>query len=113
MRFLSMYTPDPKSAGAPPSKEHMEEMGKLIAEATKAGVLLATGGLLPISAGGARVRRAGAEITVTDGPFTEAKELIAGFAVLEAKSKAEAIEMVRDFLKVAGDGESDLRQIIE
>jgi hypothetical protein len=113
MRFLSIYTPDKKISGVPPSKEHMAEMEKLVEEATKAGTLLATGGLLPISKGGARVRCSGREITVIDGPFTESKELIAGFAILQAKSKEEAIEGTRRFLKVAGDGECELRQIME
>jgi hypothetical protein len=113
MRFLSIYRPDKKTAGVPPSKEHMAEMGKLVEEGTKAGTLLATGGLLPISKGGARIRCSGGEITVIDGPFTESKELIAGFAIIKAKSKEEAIEGARRFLKIAGDGESELRQIME
>lgn len=112
MKFLSMYTPDPKTAAGPPSKEHMEEMGKLIEESIKSGVLRETGGLLPVSKGGARVRRSGGEIAVIDGPFTESKELVAGFAVLETKSKEEAIDITRRFLKVAGDGECELRQMM-
>jgi|SRR5258708_1463499 hypothetical protein len=111
MKFLSMYTPDQKRADVPPSKEHMAEMGKLIEDAMKTGALLATGMVMPISTGGACVRRSEGEITVIDGPFP--KELSVGFALLEAKSKEEAIEMVRCFLKIAGDGESALRQIIE
>jgi hypothetical protein len=113
MKYLSIYRPDEKTAGVPPSKERMAEMGKLIEESTKAGTLLVTGGLLPISKGGARVRCSGDEIKVIDGPFSEAKELIGGFAVLEATSREEAIEMARRFLKVAGDGESELHQIME
>lgn len=113
MKFLSIYTPDKRSAGDPPSKEHMAEMGKLIEESMKSGILVSTGGLLPISKGGACVRRSGGEITVMDGPYTETKELIGGFAVLEAKSREEAIEMARRFLKIAGDGESELRQMME
>jgi hypothetical protein len=69
--------------------------------------------LVPISKGGARVRRSGGEIAVVDGPFTEAKELVGGFALVEAKSKDEAIEMARRFLKVAGDGETELYPIME
>ena len=113
MKFLSIYRPDEKTAGRPPSKEHMAEMGKLIEESMKAGTLLATGGLLPISKGGARVRRSGGDISVLDGPFAEAKELIGGFAVIEAKSKEDAIEMTRRVLKVAGDGETELHQVME
>jgi hypothetical protein len=113
MKYLSIYRPDEKTAGVPPSEEKMAEMGKLIEESMKAGTLLVTGGLMPISNGGARVRRSGGEIAVVDGPFTEAKELIGGFALVEAKSKDEAIEMTRRFLKVAGDGETELYQIME
>jgi hypothetical protein len=113
MRYLSMYTPDPKRAGIPPSQEHMAEMGKLIEESMKAGILLATGGLLPLAKGGARVKRSGEHITATDGPFTEAKEIVGGFAILEAKTKEEVIDMAKRFLKVAGDGECEVHQIMD
>ena len=59
------------------------------------------------------MRRAGANVTVTDGPFTESKEVVGGFALLQATSKAEAIEICKDFLKVAGDGECEIREIFE
>ena len=110
MRFLSIYKT--VETGVPPTPEKMAEMGQLIEEATKAGELLATEGCLP-SALGARVRLAGGKVTVTDGPFTESKELIAGFALLQAGSKEEAIEMAKRFLKVAGEGECEIRQIFE
>jgi hypothetical protein len=113
MKFLSIYIPDAKNASVPSSKEHMAEMGKLIEESTKAGVLLATGGLLPVSTAGARVRSSAGKITVTDGPYTESKEVVAGFAILQVKSKEEVIESAKRFLKVAGDGECELRQIME
>jgi hypothetical protein len=90
----------------------MAAMGKLIEEATKEGWLLGTEGCLP-SALGARVRRSGDRLSVTDGPFTEAKELVGGFAILKANSKAEAIELARKFLQVAGEGECELRQLYE
>jgi hypothetical protein len=90
----------------------MAEMGKLIEESMRSGVLLATEGCLP-SALGARVRLSGGNVTVTDGPFSEAKELIGGFALIQAGSKQEAIEYVKDFLKVAGDGETEIRQVYE
>jgi hypothetical protein len=85
-------------------------MGKLIEEMAKAGVLLATDGLQP-SSKGARVRISGGKFTVTDGPFTEAKELIAGYAIVQVKSKEEAIEWAKRFLKVMGEGESEIRQM--
>jgi len=90
----------------------MAEMGKLVEEGFRSGVLLATEGCLP-SANGARVRILNGKLTVTDGPFTEAKELIAGFAIVQAKSKDEAIDITKNFLKVVGDGECELRQIFE
>ena len=113
MRFLSIYTPDQKTAAAPPSKEHMAQKAELIEETMKAGTLLATGALLPASNAGARMRRAGGKISIIDGPFSETKEVIAGFAMLEAKSKEDAIEMTRRFLAIAGDGDVELRQIME
>ena len=62
---------------------------------------------------GARVRQSNSTITVTDGPFTEAKEVVGGLAILQANSKEEAIELARQFLAVAGDGECELRQLFE
>jgi hypothetical protein len=111
MKFLSVYTRDSKAPG-PMNKEQMGEMGKLMEETTKSGALVLTGGILPIAKGGARVRASGGEITI-DGPFTETKEIVGGFAILEAKSREEAIEMVRRFMKIAGDGESELHQLME
>lgn len=111
MKFLCVYKPS-KPEGTPPTQQQMAEMGKLIQEFKEAGVLLATEGCLP-SALGARVRRKGETYQVTDGPFTEAKELIGGFALIQANSKEEAIELTKRFLKVAGEGESEIRQIYE
>ena len=111
MRYLCLYKPE-KKEGTPPRPEEMAEMGKLISEMTKAGVLLATEGCAP-SSKGARLRLAGGKFTLTDGPFTEAKELVAGMALIQAKSKEEAIEWTKRFLKVAGDGETEIRQLCE
>jgi hypothetical protein len=90
----------------------MAKMGKLIEDGMKAGFLLAVEGCMP-SATGARVRLSNGKLTVTDGPFTESKEVIGGFAILQANSKDEAIELVKQFLRVAGDGECELRQVFE
>jgi len=90
----------------------MTAMGKLIEEGMKAGWLLGTEGCLP-SALGARVRRSAGKVTVTDGPFTESKELVGGFAILQANSKEEAIELAKNFLSVVGQGECELRQLYE
>ena len=87
-------------------------MGQLIEEGMKAGWLLGTEGCLP-SALGVRVRRAGEKVTVTDGPFAETRELVGGFAILKTSSKAEAVELARKFLQVAGEGECELRQLYE
>jgi hypothetical protein len=108
MRFLSIYKA--VETNTPPSPELVARMERLIEESMRDGSLIATEGCLP-SALGARVRRSSGKVTVTDGPFTESKELVAGFAILEAKSKEEAIELAKKFLDVAGEGECELRQI--
>jgi hypothetical protein len=110
MKFLSIYTTPERNT--PPSAEEMAEMGKLIEEGFKEGWLVATEGCLP-TAQGARVRRTSGKINVTDGPFTESKEVVGGFAILKANSKAEAIALARTFLQIAGDGECELRQLYD
>jgi len=111
MRFLSIYKCAERAT--PPTPEEMAHMGKLIEESMKAGTLLSTEGCMP-SAKGARVRLSQGKLTVTDGPFTETKELVGGFAILQAKSKEEAIEMTKRFLNYAGgDGECEVRQLFE
>jgi hypothetical protein len=110
MRYLSIYKS--KETGVPPTPEHIAKMTRLIEESMRRGELLATEGCLP-TALGARVRMQNGTVTVTDGPFTESKEVVGGFAILEAKSKEDAIEMVRRFLDVAGDGECEIRQVYD
>ena len=110
MKFLSIYKNVERNT--PPSQQEMASMGKLIEEGMNAGWLVATEGCLP-TALGARVRRSDAKLTVTDGPFTEAKEQVGGLAILKTNSKAEAIELARKFLSVVGDGECELRQLYE
>jgi hypothetical protein len=111
MKFLCIYKPA-KKEGTPPSQQEMDQMGKLIEDWMKSGVLLATEGCLP-SALGARVRQSDGKVTVTDGPFTESKELVGGFALIRVNSKAEAIERTKIFLNIAGDGETEIRQVWE
>ncbi len=111
MKFLCIYKPG-RPEGAPPCDSEVTEMGKLIADGFKEGWLLSTEGCLP-SAMGARVRRENGNLTVTDGPFAETKELIGGFALIRAGSKQEAIALTERFLAIAGDGESEIRQIYE
>ncbi|HTT62129.1 MAG TPA: YciI family protein [Bryobacteraceae bacterium] len=110
MRFLCLYKPGKPER--PPTQQEMAEMGKLIEEAMKAGWLIATEGCMSSSLG-ARVRLSEGTFTVTDGPFAEAKELIGGFAIIQANSKQEAIEHTRYFLQVAGGGETEIRQLYE
>jgi hypothetical protein len=107
MRFLCIFK---AVEGAPPTQKEMTEMGALIGEMASAGVLIATEGCLP-SARGARVRRSQGALTVTDGPFTESKEVIGGFALIETPSMQEAIEWTKRFIAVAGDGESEIREL--
>ena len=90
MKFLCIYKPA-KKEGTPPTQQEMDQMGKLIEEWTKSGVLLATEGCLP-SALGARVRQSNGKVTVKDGPFTESKEIVGGFAPIRVNSKEEAVE---------------------
>lgn len=111
MKFLCIYKPA-KKEGTPPTQQEMDQMGKLIEEWTKSGVLLATEGCLP-SALGARVRQSNGKVTVKDGPFTESKEIVGGFALIRVNSKEEAVERTKTFLGIAGDGETEIRQVWE
>jgi hypothetical protein len=101
MRFLSMIRVDEKS-GQKPSERLMREMGKLMEEATRDGWLVTTAGLRPTSEG-KRLRWNRGNLTSTDGPFTETKEVIGGYAILEAASMKDALELTRRFLRVHGD----------
>jgi hypothetical protein len=110
MRFLSIYQAPEQTT--PPTQAEMTNMGRLVEEGMKSGYLLATEGCLP-TALGARVRLDNGKFTTTDGPFAEAKEVVAGFAVIQANSKEEAIEHTRNFLSVVGQGHCELRQLYE
>ena len=115
MRFMVMVkaTPESEKEGALPDPQLLLEMGKYNEELSKAGVLLALDGLHP-SSKGARVKFSGKSITVVDGPFTEAKELIAGFSILRVKSLEEAIEWVKRSPNCgSGDYEVEIRQVFE
>jgi hypothetical protein len=103
MRFLMTVN----GGGTPPDKELFAEMGRFVEELSRAGVLLATGGL----DAGTHVTSRGGAVSFTDGPFTEAKEAIVSFALLEVRSRDEAIELARRFWKIVGDGEGDVRQV--
>ena len=108
MRFISVYTAPERTV--PPSPEEIARMGQFIEKGKKSGILVSVEGCMP-TANGARVRITKDKFTTTDGPFAEAKEVIAGFCVLEAASKDAALEYVRSFLELVGQGECELRQL--
>jgi hypothetical protein len=114
MRFMVMIKADKNTeAGVMPSEQLLAEMGKFNEELVNAGVMLAGEGLQP-SSKGARVRFSGSKRTVIDGPFAEAKELIAGFWILQVKSKQEAIDWVKRCPNpLEGESEIEIRQIFE
>jgi len=114
MRFMVIIKATPESeSGAAPSERILTEMGRFNEELVKAGVMLAGEGLHP-SSKGARIRFSGPKRTVIDGPFTETKELIAGFWILQVKSKEEAIEwMKRCPNPFDGESEIEIRQVFE
>lgn len=116
MKFMTLVR-SAEGAGFPP-KELMDGIANLGIEATKAGALVETGGLMP-SATGAIMRLEGDEVTVTDGPFAEAREVIGGYAVYDVASKAEAVEWTRRFIDLhklhwpGWSGEIEIRQIMD
>lgn len=115
MRFLSLIKVE-ENSGKQPSERLMREMGALMDEMTKTGTLLDTAGLMP-TAQGKRVRLRGGKISIIDGPFTETKEVVGGFAMMKADSLEEAIKLTERFvdLHVADGWEIDceVRQVIE
>jgi hypothetical protein len=112
MRFISIFTHE-ASDNVPPTEAEMATMGKLIEDGMKAGWLIATEG---VHFGGAGVRvhkpRRGKTV-VTDGPFSEAKEVIGGYALLKAESRNEVVDLTRRFLDVAGQGTCEIHQLYE
>lgn len=120
MRFMMIVKADKDhEAGRPPRPELMAAVRKLTEEGMKAGRVLSNGGLLP-SAKGARIRVSGGKLTVNDGPFPETKELVGGFAIIEASSKQDAIEQGSRFMQIHADilgseyeGELEVRQMYQ
>jgi hypothetical protein len=114
MRFMVMVKATPESeAGVMPSEQLLNDMGKYNEELVRAGVMLAGEGLHP-SSKGARVRFSGANRTVIDGPFAETKELVAGFWLIQVKSRDEAIEWVKRCPNpMEGESEIEIRQVFE
>ena len=118
MKYLTFIRhPESYRESAPPPAL-MDAMGKFVEESFKNGTLVDTGGLLP-SKDGARVRLSKGKITVTDGPFSETKEVIGGYAILNASSKAEALRMATEFMEMHRkywpefEGESELRPMFD
>ncbi|WP_035855310.1 YciI family protein [Cryptosporangium arvum] len=104
MRYLMLT----KNDGREPDAQLFADMAAFVEELTASGVLLATGGLDPA---GRRIASSGGEVTVTDGPFTEAKEAVGGFALIEVRSEEEALELAHRFRRVIGDGTSLMHQV--
>jgi hypothetical protein len=113
MRFMVIHkSNEDNEAGLRPSKELIENMGKLLQETAQAGVLLAGEGV-HASSKGARLSYQGGTFTVTDGPFAEAKELIAGFVIIDVPSRQDAIAWAKRYAQVLGDVEIEIRQVVE
>ena len=112
MRYFCIFKPDPKNVGKMPSPEQMAATGQLIGEMAKSGTLLATEGFQP-NASDVKVRYSNGQLSVVDGPFTEATEVIGGFALIEAKSRDEVIEHAARFLRAVGGGESEIHQLLD
>ena len=110
MKFLMTYASDPKQG--PPTPEQMAAIGKFSQEMLKSGVVLMTGGLVRPSTG-TRVRMSSGKFSVTDAPLPESKELIDGFALIQASSREEAIAIARSFMEVAGDGDGEILQVFD
>ncbi len=115
-RYLSMIRVDERnSPEGGPSPELSERMSALFEEITKAGVMLDTAGLTPTS-DGTRVTWSGGKLSYTDGPFTESKEVVGGYAILQAKDKAEALEWTKRFLQIHEEHwtvTAEVRQIVD
>jgi hypothetical protein len=110
MRYMIMFKTEKDHEGVPVCKD-TTEMQRFIGELARDGVVLSTEGLYP-SERGARVRLAGGKVSVMDGPFTETKELVAGYVLVEVPSKEEATALAGRFLGVAGEGTAEVREVI-
>jgi hypothetical protein len=108
MQFLVLYRPG-REGVQPPAPE---KMGRLVEEQTRAGVLVLQGGF-DDGANPTHVRVSGGKFSVTDGPFTETKEMITGFALLNVSSRKEAIEQASRFLELMGEGDCELHELFE
>jgi hypothetical protein len=118
MKFLTFIRHSESYRNGPPPAALMEAMGTFVQKSMKDGTLVDTGGLLP-SKDGALVRLRGGHITVTDGPFTESKEVIGGWAILQVRSKEEALRVATEFMELhrkhwpGFEGESEVRPMFD
>lgn len=111
MKVISIYRINPENFQGPPTQEMIEKMGALINEMTASGKMIDTGGVVPNGLT-SRVRRNGnGSLKVTDGPFTETKEIVGGFAVFDVASKEEVLELTERFLELTGTGECELIEV--
>lgn len=110
MKFLMTYAGKPDAG--PPSPETLAALGAYTERMMKSGVVILTGGLVRPSRG-IQLECKGGKVSVTDGPFAETKELIDGFALVEARSKEHAVALATEFMQIAGDGTGEVLQIFE
>ncbi len=110
MRYFVQTTPDPSNPPAPPTPELMAEMGEFIQKSFQDGTLIATGALDPVVT---RIESSKGSFTLTDGPFTEAKELIVGWALVDVETKEQAIELSKRFWKLVGDGTGIIQRVLD
>jgi hypothetical protein len=110
MRYFMYTKPDPANPPAPPTPELFAEMGKFVEEGFRDGTLVATGALDPIVT---KIENSKGSFTLTDGPFTEAKELVVGWAIVDVQSKEQAIELSKRFWRLVGDGTGFIQRIFD
>lgn len=113
MRFMIMFKADADTEAAAPACIALPEMGRFIEELRTEGVLLGTEGLKPSAYNAARLHRVAGKVAVTDGPFAEAKELVAGFVLVQVPSREAAVELAGRFLEVAGQGSAEVREAFD
>jgi hypothetical protein len=110
MKFLMMTTPDPDAPPSIPSPDEFAEMGAFIEEGFRNGSLISTGTMDPTVT---RITSSSGKISLTDGPFTEAKEGIVGYAIVNVASKDEAVELSKRFWKIVGDGSGIIQRLYD
>ena len=110
MKFFLQTVPDAAAPATPPSADAMREMGSFIEESFRNGTLVATGAM---ERGGKRIEHRSGRFTITDGPFTEAKETVVGWAIVNADSEEQAIELSKRFWAIVGDGSGSIHRVYD